>query len=130
MDLTQVKLSKTEWDSTEVPISPSERRIVEMIMKGYDNINIRENPNQSLASYMRMSTVPGVHDYVFINYFNAELNEIDKSLAPKVSDKKIKKADKMKLDLNKKEALNSVDYFEKKNRICYEKPDQMHPQKQ
>jgi len=114
MDLTQVKLSKTEWDSTEVPISPSERRIVEMIMKGYDNINIRENPNQSLASYMRMSTVPGVHDYVFINYFNAELNEIDKSLAPKVSDKKIKKADKMKLDLNKKEALNSVDYFEKK----------------
>jgi len=114
MDLTQVKLSKTEWDSTEVPISPSERRIVQMIIQGYDNVNIRENPNQSLASYMRMSSVLGVHDYVFIHYFEAELNEIDKSIAPKVSDKKIKKADKMKLDLNKKEALNSVDYFEKK----------------
>ncbi len=114
MDLTQSKLNKTEWDATEIPISQKEKHIVNMIMDGYDNINIRENHNQSLASFMRMANVQGVHDYVYVNYFDSDIKNIDETLAPKVSDKKIKKADKMKLELNKKEKLETIDYFEKK----------------
>lgn len=114
MDLTQSKLNKTEWNSIEVPISQKERHIVSMIMNGYDNINIKENHNQSLASFMRMTNVQGVHDYVYVNYFDNVIKTIDEFIAPQVSDKKIKKGDKMKLDLNKKEKLENVDYFEKK----------------
>ena len=114
MDLTQSKLNKTEWNSIEVTISQKERHIVSMIMNGYDNINIKENHNQSLASFMRMTNVQGVHDYVYVNYFDNVIKTIDEFIAPQVSDKKIKKGDKMKLDLNKKEKLENVDYFEKK----------------
>ena len=66
MDLNQVKLTKTEWNSTEIPISTKEMKIVKMIMDGYDNINIRENDNQSIANFIKMATVPGVHDYIYI----------------------------------------------------------------
>lgn len=114
MDLNQVKLSKTEWDSTEILISDKEMKIVKMIMNGYDNVNIRENENQSIASFIKMTSVPGVHDYLFLHYFENDLNKVDKQLTPKVSDKKIKKGDKMKLDLNNKNNMDHVDYYEKK----------------
>ena len=114
MDLNQVKLTKTEWNSTEIPISSKEMQIVKMIMDGYDNINIRENENQSIAHFMKMTTVAGVHDYTYNRYFEKEISNIDKSLAPKVNDKKMRKADKMKLDLNSKNEIGNVDYFEKK----------------
>ena len=114
MDLNQVKLTKTEWNSTEIPISTKEMKIVKMIMDGYDNINIRENDNQSIANFIKMATVPGVHDYIYIHYFDEDMKNIDRELAPKVSDKKIKKADRMKLELNKKNSIENIDYYEKK----------------
>ena len=114
MDLNQVKLTKTEWNSTEIPISTKEMKIVKMIMDGYDNINIRENDNQSIANFIKMATVPGVHDYIYIHYFDEDMKNIDSELAPKVSDKKIKKADRMKLELNKKNSIENIDYYEKK----------------
>mgnify|MGYP003326867728 CR=1 FL=1 len=83
-------------------------------MDGYDNINIRENDNQSIANFIKMATVPGVHDYIYIHYFDEDMKNIDRELAPKVSDKKIKKADRMKLELNKKNSIENIDYYEKK----------------
>ena len=114
MDLNQVKLSKTEWNSTEIPISRQEMKIVNMIMNGYSDINIRENENQSIATFIKMATVQGVHEYLYLHYFENDIKGVDKHLAPKVSDKKIRKSDKMKLDLNNKKSLAQVDYYEKK----------------
>lgn len=114
MDLNQVKLSKTEWTSTEIPISQQEMKIVRMIVDGYDDFNIRENENQSIASFIKMTSVQGVHEYLYIHYFENDIKKLGTSLVPKVSDKKIKKSDKMKLDLNNKSNLINVDYYEKK----------------
>ena len=38
--LEQTKLTKTEWDSIEIPISQEEKKILYLIKRGYDNINI------------------------------------------------------------------------------------------
>ena len=43
MDLSQTKLSKNEWNNTEVPITEGEKFILNVLMKGYDNLNIRDN---------------------------------------------------------------------------------------
>jgi ATP/maltotriose-dependent transcriptional regulator MalT len=40
MDLTQSKLTRTEWDSIEIPVSENEREILSLIMEGFSNINI------------------------------------------------------------------------------------------
>ena len=41
MDLNQRKLNKTEWNSVEVPVSKSEIDILNMIIKGFQDVNIR-----------------------------------------------------------------------------------------
>ena len=43
MDLNQCKLSKSEWNSIEVPVCDQEKEILSLIMKGYNNVNIKYN---------------------------------------------------------------------------------------
>ena len=45
MDLNQIRLNKTEWDSIEIPIREEEMRVVKMIMAGYSDLNIKTNRN-------------------------------------------------------------------------------------
>ena len=65
MDLSQVKLNKTEWDSIEIPLRPEELRVVKLIMDGYNDLWIRTNHNTSIASYLRLpSTIDGLDDHL------------------------------------------------------------------
>ena len=43
MDLKQDKLSKSEWESIEIPAIESEKRIFKLIMKCFNNVNYIEN---------------------------------------------------------------------------------------
>ena len=45
MDLNQQKLTKTEWDTTEIPISSEEKEILKLIIDGYKDVNILYNKN-------------------------------------------------------------------------------------
>ena len=42
MDLNQRKLNKSEWDSIEIPVSKSEKDILNLIMLGFHDVNIRK----------------------------------------------------------------------------------------
>jgi len=48
MDLIQRKLTKSEWNSIEIPVSTDEKRILELIKDGYTNVNIIRNYTQTL----------------------------------------------------------------------------------
>ena len=48
MDLTQKKLSKSEWLNIEVPFPDSEKKILQLIINGYNNVNISVNNSLSL----------------------------------------------------------------------------------
>ena len=114
MDLSQVKLNKTEWDSIEIPVNDKEKDILKMIIDGYDDINIRRNSNQSMASYLRMTSISNIDDYIYKEYFEQTVSEIDSTLVCNVSTKKLKKADLMRLNLNKVENLHKYGVFESK----------------
>ena len=43
MDLNQQKLTKIEWDTTEIPVSKEEKEILDLIVKGYHDVNIIYN---------------------------------------------------------------------------------------
>ena len=47
MDLNQRKLNKSEWDSIEIPVSKSEKDILNLIMLGFHDVNIRINNNRT-----------------------------------------------------------------------------------
>ena len=56
MDLKQRKLNKSEWDSTEIPVSESELSILNMIIKGYHDVSIKINKNNTIIYKMNNIT--------------------------------------------------------------------------
>lgn len=80
MDLSQTKLTKTEWNSIEIPVSSDEMVILNLIQDGYKNTNIRINTNQSMLSLVKIEDSPETHAYLYKTYFENEIKEIvDKS---------------------------------------------------
>lgn len=76
MDFSQTKLSKMEWESIEIPVAEQEAKILRLIMQGYQDINIKQNDNQSLLSMMKIDYTPEIEMYLYSKYFEPELKMI------------------------------------------------------
>ena len=55
MDLRQQKLTGEEWEALERPVSKEELRILQLINKGFDNVNISFNDTQSLMNFIKIN---------------------------------------------------------------------------
>lgn len=76
MDFSQTKLSKMEWESIEIPVAEQEAKILHLIMQGYQDINIKQNDNQSLLSMMKIDYTPEIEMYLYSKYFEPEIKII------------------------------------------------------
>lgn len=77
MDLThQIKLSKAEWESIEIPVSEDEHKILQVILDGYNDINIRYNENSSLLQILKIKETTEFHSYFYYEYFEMKINEM------------------------------------------------------
>jgi len=108
MDLTQSKLTKKEWETIETPISSDERKILKMIISGYDDVNIHSNNNLSMFSFVKIDITPEIEMFLYQKYFSETIKTIilkynsDSSnlLIPSVeglSIKRLKSADTIRL---------------------------------
>lgn len=114
MDLSQNKLSKTEWITTEIPVSDDEKFILKMIIDGYHNINIRTNKNQSLFQIMKIEYTPENEIFLYKKYFEQiveSITKIDPKIsAPTFSDtKKPKKIDILRIEQTDKVLRTKTD---------------------
>lgn len=78
MDLNQRKLNKSEWESIEVPVSANEHEVLEMITKGYHDINIKENNFNSIFTYLKIEYSELLEDYLFNKYLRPAIEEMIK----------------------------------------------------
>ena len=78
MDLIQRKLTKSEWEGIEVPVSANEKEILSLIKNGFNDINIRYNNNQSLITYMRIDVSDGMHVHLYEQYFAKKVKDLCK----------------------------------------------------
>jgi len=78
MDLTQNKLSKNEWETIEVPVSENEKKILSMIIKGYDDINIHTNDTQSMYAFIKIEQTPETEYFLYKKYFQEQVENIIK----------------------------------------------------
>ena len=69
MDLEQRKLTKAEWDSIEKQIPAAEKEILQMIITGYNNVNIKHNKNKTVLSHLKIEETDQVHEYIFQKYY-------------------------------------------------------------
>lgn len=109
MDLTQKKLTKAEWESIETPISESEKKIIKVIIDGYDTVNIRYNENQSMLQILHISSNPEIEQYLFKEYFLKEIEQIVTNITNiNKKDKKDKKERSITLPIHVAEVVTSV----------------------
>ena len=75
MDLKQNKLSKSEWDSIEVPSSAEEKAILKMMINGFHNVDIHINKNASLFSFTKIEKTKEVELLLYERYFKETMEK-------------------------------------------------------
>ena len=77
MDLKQRKLNKAEWESIEVPVSQQEIEVLKLIIDGYNNVNVKNNNNNSIFTFLKIEYTTKMEDYLYTKYFQAQVDKIE-----------------------------------------------------
>jgi hypothetical protein len=118
MDLIQRKLTKVEWDTTEIPVSATEKKVLELIDAGYENVNIKINHFNSLFSFLKIEYSKEMEDYLYNKYFHEKIQKLKKTydmsyLTHSVSSNiQIKKADMIRLQNNTIDTIQTNEIYE------------------
>ena len=122
MDLHQRKLTKSEWEGIEIPVSSNEKEVLSLMIQCFASVNLKYNKHLSLFSYLKIENNETMEDYLFIHYFqeyfinmhNKYGFEFFKNVKmPNKHNTVIKKADLIRLEKNRKDKINDVNIFEK-----------------
>jgi hypothetical protein len=118
MNLTQQKLTKSEWEFLELPVNKAELYILKFIHKSYTNTTLTENPNHSLLSYLKINVedYEDFHKYFYNKYYEEPIhnmvkeNNLKYKLRINIHKLKIKKANKIRI-----RQINSIELLKKSN---------------
>lgn len=78
MDFNQNKLTKTEWNSIEKPISKKEKYITNLIINGFNNVNICVNNSITIMKYLKVEYSDVLDKYIYRKYLQNDLLNIYK----------------------------------------------------
>lgn len=84
MDFNQCKLTKTEWNSIEIPVSVNEKYISNLIIRGFNDVNITINKSTSLMSFLKITSTESLDSYVYCKYIQSDMNNVLNTLSDKV----------------------------------------------
>jgi hypothetical protein len=121
MDLKQRKLNKSEWDSIEISVSKTEIDILNMIIKGYNDVNIRINNNNSLFTFLKIDYSEKMEDYLFNKYMRSMSEQVEKGIKKidpeyknmKISsDLKLNSSDKIRVERFDEDSIKENDIYE------------------
>jgi hypothetical protein len=111
MNLNQTKLTKTEWDGIEVPVSSQELSVLKMIQKGYHDIDIRYNETLSLLGFLKVKNSDSMYAYLFLNYILPEIKSLNEKydIDEEILENIYKKVDSLTKSIKKLKQINKVD---------------------
>ena len=73
MNLNQLKLSKSEWESIEIPVSDAEQKILRLITNGFSNVNIKHNDTNSLFTFLKIEYSSQLEEFLYIKHFDTKI---------------------------------------------------------
>jgi len=76
MDLKQRKLSKSEWDSIEIPVSESELEVLKLITSGFHNVQLKVNKTNSIFTFLKIEYNTQIEEFLYIRYFADKIKEL------------------------------------------------------
>jgi len=101
--LLQTKLTGDEWNGVEIMEPENEMMILNLIIKGFHDVNYKFNTHLSLASRLKVTTTPEMIDHLYSEYFKKRIDRIiaenaDLTFRPVAKSKKqMKKVDLMRI---------------------------------
>lgn len=119
MDLIiQQKLTKSEWNSIEVPVSAAEKSVLKLIQDGYSDVSIKYNDNNSLITFLKIEHNVQMENYLYNKFFAELVADIIKKhdaqyLKVDVKSKvTICKADSIRIEKNALSSLTEDNIYE------------------
>ena len=113
----QGQLVKSEWDAIDTPVAESEIKILEIICKGFSDVNYREGTTTTLIGFLKIESSSTMHDWLF----NAYLKDVVQSLKEKYGEEDfaidvkpvitIKKADMIRIQNTNVSKIRDVTEF-------------------
>jgi len=124
MDLTQSKLTRAEWDSIEIAVQDDEMEVLNLIIDGYSDLNIRRNKTISMFSFLKIDQTPENEWFLYQKYFEPIVSKTIKKYGDAIPlssfrsiasgpIKKMKSIDNLRI-------LNNDSNIEKNKKIVYE----------
>ena len=80
MDLKQRKLNKPEWTSIEVSVPKSEVDVLNMITKGYYDVNIKVNDTNSIFTFLKIEYTEKMEDFIYNKHLRERGDKIEDEL--------------------------------------------------
>ena len=116
--LNQTKLSKSEWETLEVPVPENEKKILILIRDGYGDTSLVKNYTKNMMHFSKLQCSEEMHFYIYSKYFQATIDGLvgKYSLDFKVGSfqiKKLKTADSIRIqNVNQSIETNQDSIFE------------------
>ena len=76
MDLKQRKLSKSEWDSIEIPVSKAENEILRLITNGFSNVHLKVNKTDSIFTFLKIEYNTQIEEFLYVKFFADKVKEL------------------------------------------------------
>ena len=120
MDLSQKKLSKSEWNNIEIPFPEKEKRILKLICDGYHNIDIKTNDTLSLLCLMKLpNDISFIHEHLYNSYYLDKIKNDMKKYSSLIDSYECSLPNKKKIKLKNKD-LMKINIINKKGNVIFE----------
>jgi hypothetical protein len=74
--LSQIKLTKKEWEMVEIKVTPDKLEILEMMEQGYNNDKIICYKLQSLVSFLKLENTNEIDSYIYEQFFKKDISKL------------------------------------------------------
>ena len=121
MDLKQRKLNRSEWNSIEVAVPKTEIDVLNLIIAGFADVNVRINNNYSIFTFLKIEYNEKMEDQLYNKYLRERVDKIEYEVKKVNSDYKVMKveskdkmnsADKIRLERYDENTLKKNDIYE------------------
>ena len=102
VDLTQRKLTKSEWSNIEIQLPEAELDILKLLLASYHDTGFTSNKTHSLITFVKTEFSEKMEEYLYVKYFQEFINKMNQKhelgfKKPNVSSSKVKKSDVIRI---------------------------------
>jgi hypothetical protein len=76
--IVQGRLTKSEWNNMEIPVSPDELTVIKLIRDSYQNVQLKMNHHSSMIGILKTSSSPEMHAHLYQKHFEQLVHEMVK----------------------------------------------------